>query len=77
MQRRYRPLTDLKSNESAKAIAFTDPLLAGKLAAMGIRPGTLIEMVRLAPFGMAYYVKVDGIRLALREEEAGSIHLEV
>jgi hypothetical protein len=34
-------------------------------------------MVRKAPFGKAYYIKVDGIRLALREEEALSILLEL
>ena len=77
MQRRYRTISDLKLNESAKAIAFTDPALAGKLTAMGVLPGTRIELVRPAPFGKAYYIKVDGVRLALREEEAASILLEV
>lgn len=77
MQRRYRTIPDLKAKESAKAIAFADPQLASKLTAMGLRPGTLIELVRMAPFGNAYYIKVDGIRLALREEEAASIHLEL
>jgi len=76
MQRRYRTLPDLKAHESAEAIAFSDPALAGKLTAMGVRPGTIIEMVRKAPFGQAYYIKVEGIRLALREEEAASIMLE-
>jgi Fe2+ transport system protein FeoA len=77
MQRRFRTISDLKANESARAIAFMDPMLASKLTAMGIRPGTLIQMVRAAPFGSTFYVKVDGIRLALRQEEAASIHLEI
>ena len=77
MQRRYRTVPDLKMNESACAIAFTDPALAGNLTAMGVLPGTRIELVRSAPFGKAYYIKVDGVRLALREEEAASILLEV
>ncbi len=77
MQRRYRIIPDLKPNESACTIAFSDPALAGKLTAMGVLPGTRIEMVRKAPFGQAYYVKVDGVRLALREEEAASIMLEI
>lgn len=42
----------------------------GKLTAMGVLPGAKIEMVRMAPFGQAYYIKVDGVRLALRAEEA-------
>ena len=77
MQRRYRTIFYLKLNESALAIAVTDPSLAGKLTAMGVLPGTLIELVRPAPFGKAYYIKVDGVRLALREEEAASILLDV
>lgn len=77
MQRRYRTVPDLKVHESARALSFEDPALAGKLTAMGLLPGTLIEMVRAAPFGQAYYIKADGIRLALREEEAASILLEV
>lgn len=77
MQRRYRTIFDLKKNESALALAFNDPVLAGKLTAMGVLPGATIELVRPAPFGNAYYIKVDGIRLALREEEAASILLEI
>ena len=77
MQRRYRTIPDLKAHESARALSFNDPSLAGKLTAMGLLPGTLIEMVRVAPFGNAYYIKADGVRLALRQEEAASILLEV
>jgi ferrous iron transport protein A len=77
MQRRYRTLKDLKKNESAKAISFENQSLACKLTAMGVLPGAMIEMIRTAPFGNAFYIKVDGIRLALREEEALSILVEM
>ncbi len=77
MQRRYRTVIDLKSRESAQAISFSDPVLAGKLTSMGVCPGARIEMVRKAPFGHAFYIKVDGVRFALRREEAESILLEV
>lgn len=77
MQRRYRTIPELKAHESARALSFDDPALAGKLTAMGLLPGTLIEMVRTAPFGNAYYIKADGIRLALRKEEAASILVEI
>ena len=76
LQRRYRTIQDLKLHESARAMAFDDPALAGKLTAMGVLPGSIVEMVRKAPFGQAYYIKADGVRLALREEEAASILLE-
>lgn len=75
MQRRHRTLNELKAQESAKAISFTDPSLACKLTAMGVLPGATIEMVRKSPFGDAFYIKVDGVRLALRTEEAANILL--
>lgn len=77
MQRRYRTVPDLKSHESAQAISFENPVLACKLTSMGVLPGARIEMVRQSPFGNAYYVKVDGVRMALRWEEAASILIEV
>lgn len=77
MQRRYRTIPDLKNHESARAIAFDDSALACKLTSMGLLPGTRIEMIRKSPFGSAYYVKADGVRMALRQEEAASILLEV
>jgi ferrous iron transport protein A len=77
MQRRYRTIPDLKVNESARAIAFDDSALACKLTSMGLLPGTRIEMIRKSPFGSAYYVKADGVRFALREEEAACILLEM
>ncbi|MDX1913853.1 MAG: FeoA family protein [Saprospiraceae bacterium] len=77
MQRRYRTIPDLKINESARAIAFDDSALACKLTSMGVLPGSRVEMIRKSPFGNAYYVKADGVRLALREEEAASILLEI
>jgi Fe2+ transport system protein FeoA len=77
MQRRHRILSELKAQESACTIACTNPELACKLTAMGVLPGTRIEMVRQSPFGDAYYVKADGVRLALRTDEASSILLEI
>lgn len=77
MQRRYRTIPDLKVNESARTISISDVALACKLTAMGVLPGTRIEMVRTSPFGNAYYIKVDGIRIALREAEAACILLEI
>ena len=77
MQRRFRTLPELKINESARTLSFSDPALAGKLTSMGLLPGSRIEMVRPAPFGKAYYIKADGVRMALREEEAASILLEI
>ncbi len=77
MQRRHRTIKDLKIKESANTISISDQELACRLTAMGVLPGTTIELVRKSPFGRAYYIKVDGVRMALREEEAVQILLEI
>ena len=76
MQRRFRKLSDLGVHECARALAIENAALAGKLMSMGLLPGSMVELVRKAPFGHAYYIKADGVRFALREEEAASIFLE-
>ena len=76
MIKRYRTVVHLKSRECARAIRIEDPALAGRLTAMGVLPGSLIEMIRPAPFGQTYYIKADGVRLALRKEEAQNILVE-
>lgn len=44
--------------------------------AMGLLPGSRVAIVRRAPFGGGWYVKVDNFYLALRKEEAASIVLQ-
>jgi ferrous iron transport protein A len=77
MQLQYRTVNDLRPHESAKAVSFTDTALACKLTSMGLLPGTKILLVRLSPLGDALYIKIDdGIRIALRKEEASAIRIE-
>jgi ferrous iron transport protein A len=77
MHLQFRTITDLRPYESAKAISFTDNELACKLTSMGLLPGTKIQMVRQSPLGDAVYIKIDdGLRIALRKEEAASIRIE-
>ena len=44
---------------------------------MGVVPGTLIEMKRVAPLGDPIEVIVRGYHLSLRKEEAGNVYVEV
>ena len=76
MQRRYRTVIDLIAREQAKALGISDELVSQKLTAMGLLPGSVIEMVRPAPFGGAFFIKVDGKNFALRQNEAASILIE-
>ena len=70
-------VNQLKEGKSGIVAHFTDERVAGKLMTMGVLPGSLLKMVRIAPFNGGYYIKVDGSNMALRSQEAGSIMLEV
>ncbi len=41
--------------------------------AMGILPGSVVKIIRRAPFGGGCYIKADNILLALRKDEACTI----
>lgn len=49
---------------------FEDQYLGGRLMAMGILPGSKVEVVYRAPFGGGLYVKAGNLLIALRKEEA-------
>lgn len=55
---------------------FSDEQVASKLMAMGILPGSRIELVRKSPLGGGWFVKVDNTYIALRKQEAACIVLK-
>ena len=55
---------------------FSNEQLAGKLMAMGIMPGDRIELIRKAPLGGGWYVKVGRQCVALRKQELACINLK-
>ena len=54
---------------------YTNDSIGGKLMSMGVLPGSRVALVRRAPFGGGWYVKVDNLYIALRKEEASSVVL--
>lgn len=68
-----KQLDQLKRGAQALVSDFLNPRIASKLMAMGIMPGSNIQMIRKAPFGGGCYIKVDNLLIALRKNEAGSI----
>lgn len=52
---------------------FTNENLAGKLLDVGVRPGSVLRIVRKSPFGRCWYVKIDRHCVALRREELACI----
>ncbi len=69
-------LSASRTGSTAVVHGFTNDQVASKLMAMGVMPGSRIKLVRKAPFGGGFYVKVDNFNLALRKEEAESIVLK-
>ncbi len=68
-----KQLTTLAERTKGKIIGFTDDEICSRLMAMGILPGTEIEIIRKAPLKSGYYIKFDNQRVALRNVEAASI----
>lgn len=52
---------------------FTNENLACKLLDIGVRPGSVLRIVRKAPFGRSWYVKIDRHCIALRKQELACI----
>ena len=70
-------LSNLKDGEKGTIRHFTNDHIASKLLSMGVLPGKSIRLVRRLPFGGGIYIKIENQSIALREDEARSIVLEM
>jgi ferrous iron transport protein A len=70
-------LLDLSLGQSATIAVVNETNLTCKILNLGLLPGTRVKMVRKSPFGGAYYIKLGSHQLAVREEEAASIFIEI
>jgi len=76
MKENNRTLAQLARQESAIIIGFTDDVIAMKLISMGVLPQAQVVLVRKAPFGKTFYIKVqDRQVMAIRKEEAKHIQI--
>ncbi len=66
-------MSSIKVGSIGKIAHFKDDLIAGKLMTMGILPGSMVRVIRKAPFKGGLYLKIDGYNIALREQEAENI----
>ncbi len=48
-----------------------------KLLAMGLTPGTELNVVRVAPMGDPVEIQVRGFKLSLRRDEAAAVQVEL
>jgi len=71
-------LSALKPKDRAKVKkVLGEGNLKRKLLDMGIIPGVLVEVVKLAPLGDPIEIKIKGYNLSLRKDEASQIFVEV
>ena len=65
----------LNPSSNGTIYAFSNDAVANKLMSMGATIGSELQVLRPAPFGGGYYVKVNGNNIALRRQEADCIQL--
>jgi DtxR family Mn-dependent transcriptional regulator len=72
-----RPLMELSPGQKGRITKVKGKgLIRQRILDMGVVPGAVVEMGRVAPLGDSVEVKVKGYHLSLRKEEASHIYLE-
>jgi ferrous iron transport protein A len=71
-----RNVLDLKIGEEGIVKKFSDSGMACKLLTIGIIPDSRIALIRKAPFGGAYCLRLGKTFVAVRTSEAKSIIIE-
>jgi ferrous iron transport protein A len=71
-------IKDLKVGDQAKILGFDqcEPHYKQKLLAMGLIPGSVIKLTRIAPLGDPLQILARGSVLSLRKAEASVLKLE-
>lgn len=67
----------LKKGEKAIIQDFDIDLIPLKLLEMGCLPGSLVELLQIAPFGDPLYLDINGSHVAIRVETAREIEVEL
>ncbi len=71
-------LNQLKPGQKGKIVKIrTQGGASRRIVEMGVTPGALIEVERVAPLGDPMDVKVKGYHLSLRKAEAEGINVEI
>jgi len=67
----------MKPRQSGKIVSFTvDAPQVSRLLAMGVVPGSTVNVVGVAPLGDPMMVDVNGCRMSLRRREAAALNVE-
>jgi ferrous iron transport protein A len=70
-------LAALKPGQRARILRIDGAgAISRRMADMGVVPGQLVELVRVAPLGDPIELRLMGYLLSLRREEARWVHVE-
>ena len=70
-------ISNLTKGQKATIIDFDINTIPLKLLEMGCLPGNMVEVVQIAPFGDPLYLNINGCHLAIRQETASVIEVEL
>jgi ferrous iron transport protein A len=70
-------ISQIKIGEKAQIIGFgaCDKQYRRKLLSMGMTPGSVFELIRIAPLGDTIQILIRGFQLCLRVSEARELEL--
>jgi len=66
-------LQDLRPGESGKILEFEISPVTDRLMEMGMIPGAIVRVIRLAPLGDPIDLKIQGYHLSIRKNDAAKI----
>jgi len=70
-------LKDLKPGQKGKVLKIkVRGETSKRIVEMGVTPGAVVEVERIAPLGDPIDIKVKGYHLSLRKEEAEGVEIE-
>lgn len=70
-------LNQIKPGCSCKVVNIGgNHILKNRLLCMGVTPGTVIEVVKVAPLGDPMELKIRNYTLSIRKKEASDIYVE-
>ena len=69
-------LKDLLPGEEGKVISIGEKgPMRRRIMDMGVTPGAVVKVIKVAPLGDPIEVNIRGYELSLRKEEAGQIEI--
>ncbi len=71
-------LKDLRPRQKGRVVKINSRSeTAKRITEMGVTPGTIVEVERIAPLGDPIDIKVKGYHLSLRKEDSDGIEVEI